>query len=135
MTSATTHMSSSLDPSLTLLPTIVLCPFYIVAPKNAHSTQGKATPAQSRVGQSVYQASDTILDAHQNTVGPSGCQGTLLSHIQLVVNLKPQIPFCRVDIGLLVPQSLCIARVASSQVWNLAIVLVELNMTDDCPAL
>lgn len=31
----------------------VLCPSYVVAPKTTHSTEGEATPAQGRVGQSL----------------------------------------------------------------------------------
>ena len=33
--------------------------------------------------------------APQATAGPLGCQDTLLAHIQLVINLNPQIPLCK----------------------------------------
>ncbi|KAM9287934.1 LOW QUALITY PROTEIN: sperm-associated microtubule inner protein 4 [Cariama cristata] len=35
-------------------------------------------------------ASDAVFDAPQDMVGPSGCQGTLLTHIQLAINPIPR---------------------------------------------
>lgn len=58
-----------------------------------------------------------------------------LTCIQLSVGQNPQVPFCGAALQPLVPQSVQIARVAPSQVHNLALVLVELHVVDDCPAL
>ncbi|KAK4810542.1 hypothetical protein QYF61_004505, partial [Mycteria americana] len=46
--------------------------------------------------------SPSLLD----TVGPFGCQGTLLTHIELTINQTPQILFCRAILQPLVPPSL-----------------------------
>lgn len=50
----------------------------------------------------------------------------LLAQIQLAINENPQIPFHADALQPLVPQSVCVSRVASSQVQNLALVLVSL---------
>jgi len=44
-------------------------------------------------------------DAPQGTLGPSGCQGSLLAHVQLAFSQKPQIPFCRTALQPLVLRS------------------------------
>jgi len=79
--------------------------------------------------------SDAVLDASQDTVGPPGCQGTLLAHIQLAVNHNPQIPLCGAAFQRLITQSVRIARVAPSQVQDPAFALVKLRVVGDCPAL
>ncbi|KAK4806787.1 hypothetical protein QYF61_005583 [Mycteria americana] len=71
-------------------------------------------------------ASYAVLDAPQDTVGPFGCQGTLLTHIQLAINLDPQISFRGAALQPLVLQFVCIIRITSSQaipsqcrIWHL----------------
>ena len=64
-----------------------------------------------------------MLDAPQDMVGRPSCQGTLLAHIQLAVNHKPQIPLCGAALKRLVAQSVRIARVAPSQVQDPALLL------------
>ena len=59
------------------------------------------------------------LDASQSTVGPFGCQGTLLTQIQLAISQNTQIPFFRTALPPLVSQS-------SSQVQNSVLALVKL---------
>lgn len=50
--------------------------------------------AQGRVGQLLPSPGGSAgHGAHENAVGPLGCQGSLLAHIHLVLNLNPQIPF------------------------------------------
>lgn len=39
-------------------------------------------------------ASNAMLGAPQETVGPPSCQGALLAHNQLGINQNPQIPLC-----------------------------------------
>ena len=51
----------------------------------------------------------------------SCCPGTLLTHLQLVVNQDPQIHSSRATLQFFIPQSVCIARVTSSQVQNVAL--------------
>lgn len=55
-------------------------------------------------------------DMLEDTVGPFGCQGTLLTHIQPAVNQNPQIPFHGTSLHPLIPQSVHLSRVAPSQV-------------------
>lgn len=68
-------------------------------------------------------------------VGPFGHQGTLLTHIELPINPKPQIPFCKAALQPLVPQSTHTSRIIPSQVQNLAFVLVKHHMVGDCSEL
>ena len=70
-------------------------------------------------------ASYAVLDASQDTAGPSGCQGTLLTHIQLAINTNPQMSFQEAVVQPLIPQSVHITRIAPSQVENLALALVK----------
>lgn len=74
-------------------------------------------------------------DAHRGTVGPFGCQGTQLTHIQFVVNQDPQIPVHRAALQPLIPQSVQKFRVALVQVLNPALPLVKFHAVGDCPAL
>ena len=51
---------------------------------------------QSTVGQPLSSASGSAgPGASQGTVGPLGCQGTLLAHIKLAVSQNPQIVVCK----------------------------------------
>ncbi|XP_050565909.1 uncharacterized protein LOC126913259 [Cygnus atratus] len=95
-------------------------------------------PQQRRVEQDHHfprPTNNAVLDASQDTVGPPGCQGTLLAHIQLAVNHNPQIPLCRAALQRLVAQSVCIARVAPSQVQDPALAFVKLHVVGDRPVL
>ena len=69
----------------------------------------------------LWRAGSAILDAPQEIVGFPGYLGTQLTHGQLAADQDPQIPFSRVAFQCLIPQSVCIARVAPSQVENLAL--------------
>lgn len=53
---------------------------------------------------------------------PSCLPGTLLAHVQLAIDQNPQILLRRAALQHLVPQSICTARVAVSQVENPALV-------------
>ena len=56
----------------------------------------KVRPQQRRADQDnpfPRPAGSAVPDAPQDMVGPPGCQGTLLTHIQLAVDQNPQIPF------------------------------------------
>lgn len=72
-------------------------------------------------------ASNAVLDALQEMVGLFGSQGTLLTHIQLAIHQKPQIPFWVAVLQPLIPHSVYITRNALSQVQNLALALVKLH--------
>ncbi|NXX18361.1 TNPO1 protein, partial [Podargus strigoides] len=50
------------------------------------------------------QASYAVLDVRQDMISPFGCQGTLLTHIQLAINPNPQISFRGAIFQPLVPQ-------------------------------
>lgn len=64
-----------------------------MVPKTAHKTQSEATPEHSRTVPFPGLASNAVPDAPQGTVGPPGCQGTLLSCIQLAVDHNLQGAF------------------------------------------
>jgi len=80
-------------------------------------------------------ASDIVLDAPQDTVGPSGCQDTLLTCAQLAINPSPQIAFRGTALQPLIPQFARITGITLLQVQNPALALVKLLMVGDCPAL
>jgi len=62
-----------------------------------------------------------------------GCQGTLLTQIQCVINKNTQIPFHVATPQPLVPQSVQMSRAAVSQVQNPALALLKLHVGDNCP--
>jgi len=76
-----------------------------------------------------------VLDAPQDTVGSSGCQGTLLTHIQLAIDPTPHISFCGAVLQPLISQFVCITSITLSQVQNMALALVQFHTVGDCPAL
>ena len=55
-----------------------------------------------------------VLDAPQDMSGPFGCQGILLTHVQLATSPKPQISFCRAALQRL--SALCIFQ--KSENWR-----------------
>lgn len=84
------------------------------------------------LGQSLPQlVTYAVFEAPQNTVGPPGCQGTVLIHS---INQNPQVSFCRDAPQPLIPQSVYISRITLSQVQNLVLVLVKVHSVGDCPA-
>ncbi|KAF4789523.1 hypothetical protein TURU_149949 [Turdus rufiventris] len=70
----------------------------------------------------------------QDRVGPPGSRA-LPAHVQLVIDQDSQVPFHGTALQPLIPQSVCISRVVSFQVQNLALALVEPHMGGDCPSL
>jgi len=56
-------------------------------------------------------ASYAGLDAPQDTVGPFGCQGTLLAPTQIAINSNPQISFHRATLPRFASQFVCITRI------------------------
>jgi len=48
--------------------------------------------------------------APRGTVGPSGCQDTLLAQIKVAISQNPQSPLCKAALQPLVTQSAHIAR-------------------------
>lgn len=54
--------------------------------------------------------------------------------LQLAFNQNPQIPFHEAALQPLIPQAISISKVSPSQVQNLALILVEFYIVDDCPA-
>ena len=66
-------------------------------------------------------------DTQQDTVSLSDYQGILLTHIQLVMNQNPQIPFHRALLHPLVPHSAYIFRFLLSQVQNLSLALAKFH--------
>ena len=80
-------------------------------------------------------ASDAVLRAPQDTVGPLGCQGTLLTPLQLAIHPNPQISFRGAALQPLVPQFVRITRITLSQLENPALDLDKFHTVGDCPAL
>lgn len=65
-------------------------------PKTAHRTQSEATtPKHSRTVTFPRLAGSAVPDAPQDAIGPPGCQGTLLIHIQLAIDRNLQGAFLR----------------------------------------
>ncbi|KAK4810956.1 hypothetical protein QYF61_013364, partial [Mycteria americana] len=62
-----------------------------------------------------------------NVVCPLGCQGTLLTHVEPIVNQHPQIPFCRAALQPLLSQFILVPGVTPSQVQNPALGLVKFH--------
>lgn len=52
-------------------------------------------------------ANSTVLNAPQDTVGPPGCLATLLTHVQLVFEQDPQIPFSGAALQHPITQIVC----------------------------
>ena len=65
--------------------------------------------------------------APQGTICSLGCQGTLLTHVQLIVNQNLQITFHRAPLQPLITQSLHISRTVTFQVQNPALAHVKLH--------
>ena len=88
-----------------------------MAPKAAPSAGSEA--AQHRAewdNPSSRPAGSAGLDAPHGTVGPLGCQGTLLAQIQLSISQSPLITFRGATLQPFVPQSVHRSRVVLSQV-------------------
>lgn len=64
-----------------------------------------------------------------------GCQGTLLTHLQLPIKPNSQMSFCRAALQPLIPQFVHITRTTSFQIQNPPFALVKFHPVDDCPAL
>ena len=80
-------------------------------------------------------ASDAVLDAPQDTDDHFGCQGALLTHIQLAINPNPHISFRRAALKALIPQFVHITRIIPFQLQNLALACIKFHTVANCPAL
>ena len=58
-------------------------------------------------------------------VGLLGCEGMLLTHVQLAIHQYPQVFFDRATLNPFIPQLVLVVRVASTQVQDLAFELVK----------
>ena len=85
-----------------------------------HSTEQRGQPLPSPTGSAGP-------GAPQGMVGPLGCQGTLLPHVQFAINQLPQISFYQAALQPLIPQTVHIFRIVLSHVQNSAIALVNLE--------
>lgn len=103
-----------------------------MAPKSASNTGSKASLTQSRAIPSLTSAES---DAPQDMVGLPNCLGILLTHVQVTVDQDTQIPFSRVAIQSVIPQTVHIARAVPLQVQNPALALLKLHALGDCPSL
>lgn len=63
----------------------------------------KRPRAFGRVNHLPRPSGDAEADAPQYVVGPFGYQDTLLTHIQLAIDLNPQIVLCRAGFNLSCP--------------------------------
>jgi len=70
-------------------------------------------------------AGHTSLDAAQGTVGLLGCESTLPGHVKLFIHQYPQVLLLRVALNPFIHQPALIPGVASIQVQDLALGLVE----------
>lgn len=73
--------------------------------------------------------------APQDTVDPFGCQGMLLTHIQVDINQNSKITFRGAALQPPIPQPIGTATGAPSQVQRSALALVKLHIVGICPAL
>ncbi|GAB0207267.1 hypothetical protein GRJ2_003192300 [Grus japonensis] len=88
----------------------------------------KVWPHQCRVqGDNHFPtpAGHTVSDTSQDAICRLGHLGTLLAHIQLVVNQHPQVLFCRAAFQPLFPKPVVCHGVVVTQVQDLALSLVE----------
>lgn len=74
-----------------------------------------------------------LFDAPQDMFCPFGCQGSLLTPIELTVNQHPQIPFYRAVLQLLLSQFILVPGISPFQVQNLALGLLKFHAIDNCP--
>ena len=115
---------------------IVLCPLCSVMPSSARSAPGEAAAVQSREGQSL--PSPSWQCCAQCTPG-DGCPSWLPEHTadsrSICCCPGPPVPFSGTALQCPIPQSVCMSRVAPSQVQNQALVLVMLHAVGACPVL
>ncbi|KAK4832175.1 LOW QUALITY PROTEIN: hypothetical protein QYF61_020955 [Mycteria americana] len=100
------------------------------------NTVFEVQPHQCRVQGDVHfpsPAGHTIPDTSQDAIGLLGHLGTLLAHIQLVVNQHPQVLLCWAAFQPLSPKPVALHGVAVAQVQDLALSLVEPHTTGLSP--
>lgn len=89
------------------------------------------SPVHCRAEQSPsWPVDGAVLDAPQDTSVSYGCQGTLLTHIQLATYLNNQMSFFGASLQSLIHQ-LQITRITLSQVEDLALALVKFHAVGD----
>ena len=75
------------------------------------------------------------LDAAQDTVGLLGCEHTLLSHVELLISWHPQVLLLRAALNPFSTQPVFVLGIASTQVQDLALGLVQLHEVRTGPPL
>lgn len=122
-------LPSSKPSSRYSLISILLIHFLYCGILTPHSAGGEA--AKCRAVQPHPSPSEgSRPDTSQGTAGCPGCQGALLTKVQLT----PQILFCEVALQLLVPQSVHLSRAAPTQMQHTALTLVK-HHVGNCPVL
>ena len=104
----------------------VVCPSYIVTPNLRSVLDVRLHSAEQNRQLLPSPAGSAGPGAPQDTVGPLGCHGTLLAHVQLPVIQSAQIPFHRLHSHLL-SYSLCIWSELSHpmfRIWHLNYYLI-----------
>ncbi|KAK4831231.1 hypothetical protein QYF61_016329, partial [Mycteria americana] len=102
------------------------------------NTVFKVQPHQCRVqGHDHFPspAGHAIFDTSQDAVGFLGRLGTLLAHIQAVVNQHPQVLLCQAAFQPLFPKPVALHGVAVAQVQDLALGLVKPHTIDRSPSI
>ena len=76
-------------------------------------------------GEQSAPAGCTIADTSQDAVGPLGHLGTLLAHVQLIINQHTQVPFLFTIIQPLFPKPVALHGVTGARVQDPSLGLVE----------
>ncbi|RMB93651.1 hypothetical protein DUI87_29878 [Hirundo rustica rustica] len=79
-------------------------------------------------------AGHTIPDTGQYAIGPLGHQGTLLAHVQLVVDQNPQVPFFLGTVQPHRPQPITLQGVIVAKVQDSALGLIKPHPIGLCPS-
>lgn len=96
---------------------------YAVAPKVAPSAGGEVTQHREEEDKLFLHSTGSAgPDTPQCMVGPSSCQGTLPTQIQVATNQNVQVPFCWTALQLLAPHTV---RAVPFQVQNPALALLH----------
>ncbi|RMC21307.1 hypothetical protein DUI87_02168 [Hirundo rustica rustica] len=79
-------------------------------------------------------AGHTIPDTGQDAIGPLGHQGTLLAHVQPVVDQYPQVPFLLGTVQPHSPQPITLQGVITAKVQDSALGLIKPHPIGLCPS-
>jgi len=112
--------------------------FHSKGPKTEHSIQGVASPVPSTGARSPHlhtPAGHTIPDRSQDAAGLLGHLGTLLAHVQSVVDKQPQVLFLQAAFQPLLPKPVALRGIVVTEVQDASLSLVESHTVDLSPSI